>query len=89
MSFRYALAPFIPFRDAEACARVRAIRRADITRHSNPAFRIEVIDDRSSFYSRFAIDIVTRIQRARRERDDAASSSCRSGRCRSTASPRR
>jgi len=65
MSFRYALAPFIPFRDAEACARVRAIRRADLTRHSNPAFRIEVIDDKVQFYSRFAIDLVSRIVAAR------------------------
>jgi len=65
--FSYSLSSFIAFRDAAECARVRAIRRADITRHSNPAFRIEVIDEPIGFYSRFAIDIVTRIQRAAEE----------------------
>lgn len=65
--FSYSLSSFISFRDAAECARVRAIRRADITRHKNPAFRIEVIDDPIGFYSRFAIDIVTRIQRAAEE----------------------
>ena len=65
MPFRYALSPFIPFRDEEACARVRAITRSEITRHANDRFRIEVIDDRVQFYSRFAIDIVSRIQKAR------------------------
>ena len=65
--FSYSLASFIAFRDAAECARVRAIRRADITRHRNPAFRIEVIDEPIGFYSRFAIDIVTRIQRAAEE----------------------
>jgi glucosamine-6-phosphate deaminase len=67
MPFRYALASFIPFRDEAACARVRAIKRSEIARHPNPNFHIEVIDDRVQFYSRFAIDIVSRIQRARDE----------------------
>ena len=58
MAFRYSMSRFIPFRDEKACARVRAIRRRDITRHPNERFRIEVIDDRAQFYSRFAIDIV-------------------------------
>ena len=62
--FAYSLAPFIPFRDVAACARVRAIRRADIATHPNPAFQIEVIDDRMHFFSRFAIDLVSRIDRA-------------------------
>jgi hypothetical protein len=35
MPFRYSMSSFIPFRDAEACARVRAIRRADLARHRN------------------------------------------------------
>lgn len=67
MPFRYSLAPFISYRDADVCARVRAIRRAEIATHPNPAFRIEVIDGPTEFYSRFAIDIVSRIQRARDE----------------------
>lgn len=65
MAFRYPLADFIPFRDEKACARVRAIRRQDLAKHPNPRFRIEVIDDKVTFYSRFAIDIVTRIAKAR------------------------
>ncbi len=65
MSFRYNLARFIPYRDAEVCARVRAITREEITRHPNPEFRIRVIDDRAQFYFDFALDIVTRIREAR------------------------
>ncbi|MGC8667859.1 MAG: hypothetical protein ACP5VE_07100 [Chthonomonadales bacterium] len=64
MSFRYDLARFIPFRDAEACARVRAITRDEITRHPNPQFRIRVMEDRAQFYFEFALDIVTRIREA-------------------------
>ena len=67
MAFHYSPAPFIPYRDEEVCARVRAIRRSQITSHPNPGFRIEVIDGATQFYSRFAIDIVTRIQRAAEE----------------------
>ena len=65
--FRYSLAPFIAFRDLNACARVRAIRRADIARHANPVFRIEVIETPLEFFSRFAVDIVSRISRTRDE----------------------
>lgn len=64
MPFDYKLSKFIPFRDDAACARVRAIGRRDITRHANPAFRIDVIDDKVQFYSRFALDIVERIARS-------------------------
>jgi hypothetical protein len=55
--FQYALSSFIPFRDEAACGRIRAIKRSAITRRANPNFRIEVIDERMHFYSRFAIDI--------------------------------
>lgn len=64
MAWTYSPSKWIPFRDAAACARVRAIRRENITRHPNKAFRIEVIDDKVQFYSRFAIDLVTRILQA-------------------------
>ncbi len=64
MPFRYSLSKFIPFRDEAACARVRAIRRKDLCRHPNKDFRIEIIDDKIQFYSRFAVDIVARIKRA-------------------------
>jgi glucosamine-6-phosphate deaminase len=64
MAFRYPLSKFIPFRDEKACARVRAIRKGDLAKHRNPRFRIEVIEDKTQFYARFAIDLVQRIQRA-------------------------
>ncbi|HXG60409.1 MAG TPA: hypothetical protein VNO22_03460 [Planctomycetota bacterium] len=67
MAFTYSPAKFIPFRDVEACRRVRAIRKADIARHPNPAFRIEVIEDRTEFYARFALDLVARIRKAAEE----------------------
>jgi glucosamine-6-phosphate deaminase len=64
MAFQYSLSKFIPYRNEKVCARVRGIRKADITKHPNRDFRIEVIEDKPQFYSRFAVDIVTRIQKA-------------------------
>jgi glucosamine-6-phosphate deaminase len=64
MSFTYSMAQFITFRDAAACARVRAIRRQDLCRHPNPDFKIAIIDNAVEFYSRFAVDIVSRIAAA-------------------------
>lgn len=61
MTFAHDFARFIPFRDAAACARVRIISRCDLPRHPNPQFHIEVIEDRSQFYYRFALDLVRRI----------------------------
>lgn len=65
--FSYSLAQFIPFRDREACERVRRIPRQEICRHPNPEFKIRIIDDRESFYVEFALDLVTRIARSREE----------------------
>ena len=65
--FKPDLAQFIPFRDAEACARVRSITRDEITRHPNSDFKIRVIDDPVTFYAEFATDLVSRIVRARDE----------------------
>lgn len=61
-NFRYELASFIPFRDTAACERVRRITKEEITQHSNPDFKIRVIDDTGDFYFAFALDIVTRIR---------------------------
>lgn len=63
--FRTDLATISTFRDADACARARAIPRADITRHPNPDFRIRVIDDAQAFYGSFADDLVGRIRASR------------------------
>src|SRR5881628_2403704 len=62
MTFGYNLAQFIPFRDAAACGRVRAIKKEDISRHANPEFRIRVIEDPAEFYLQFALDIVLRLK---------------------------
>jgi glucosamine-6-phosphate deaminase len=43
--FTFAPASFIPFRDTKVIARVRAIKREQITKHRNPDFRIRVIPD--------------------------------------------
>ncbi len=67
MAFDFSMADFIPFRDREACARVRAIRRADICDHPNPDFRIRVIEDADSFFLAFALDMVERIRLAAEE----------------------
>ncbi len=64
MSFKYDPAEFIAFKDAQACARVRAIKKQDITKHGNPDFEINVIEDRAQFYGAFATDIVARIKQA-------------------------
>ena len=62
--FTYDLSKFIPFRDAAACARVRSIKKQDITKHPNPQFKIRVIEDASTLAFEFALDIVTRIRKA-------------------------
>ena len=59
--FNFEPAPFIPFRDKEAIARARAIRREDITRHDNPDYRIRVLPDAEIFPNRIE-DTVTRIR---------------------------
>jgi glucosamine-6-phosphate deaminase len=67
VAFQPALAKFISFQDPAACARVRAIKRADICKHANPDFRIRVVEDSAQFYLEFALDIISRIQRAQAE----------------------
>lgn len=67
MPFEYDLARFIPFRDADACARVRAIPKSELAYHPNPDFHIKIINDLSLFYFAFALDIVERIRQAREE----------------------
>jgi glucosamine-6-phosphate deaminase len=67
VEFTYDLARFISFRDAEVCARVRRIKRDELTQHPNPDFRIGVVDEPEEFYRRFAEDFVGRIRTARVE----------------------
>ncbi len=62
--FTYNLSKFIPFRERKVCAKVRAIKKEEITRHPNPEFKIRVIEDPAKFYFKFALNIVTRIKEA-------------------------
>jgi glucosamine-6-phosphate deaminase len=49
---------------------VRAIRRADLTRHPNPDFHVDVVEDPHQFYGAFAEDLVGRVREARDEGRD-------------------
>ncbi len=62
--FNYALAKFLPFQDEEECARVRKIKKEEICKHSNPEFKIRIIEKPEDFYLEFALDIVGRIKKA-------------------------
>lgn len=64
VGFDFDLSPFIPFRDRAVCARVRRIRKVELTQHPNPDFRIRIIEDASAFYLEFALDIVARLRAA-------------------------
>lgn len=65
--FRYNLANFITFRDYDECRRVAAISKSEICNHPNPDFKIRVIEEAQDFYHQFALDLVTRIVKARDE----------------------
>ncbi|MFA7159875.1 MAG: hypothetical protein WC299_11285 [Kiritimatiellia bacterium] len=62
--FNYDLAEFLPFKDKAVCERVRKIRRADICKHPNKNFRIDVIEQDDAFGFAFLLDIVTGIKRS-------------------------
>ena len=61
--FDFRMAKWMPFQDQKECRRVAAIKRADITKHPNPNFKIEVLDD-DEFIFRMIEDIFFRIKRA-------------------------
>src|ERR1051325_2846089 len=64
--FRYAPSKYVPFRDVEAIARCRAIKREDIDKHRNPDFRIRVVKDADVPFLNLT-DFVTRVKRANDE----------------------
>jgi len=43
--FKHKIFDAMPFQDMEACKKVRAIKKEDIAKHSNLAFKIEVVPD--------------------------------------------
>lgn len=61
--FEYRMSRWLPFQDQEACRRVRAIKREEITVHPNPDFKIRVVKDRE-FPFRLVMDIFGRIKQA-------------------------
>ncbi len=61
--FSYAPAEFIPFRDRAVIERVRRIKRADITKHKNPEFKITVLPDEDVEFM-WITDMFHRIQTA-------------------------
>ena len=61
--FQFEPHEVVPFRDREAIERVRRIKREDITRHSNPDFRIHVVRD-SALGPIPLIDRVSRLKTA-------------------------
>jgi len=44
-AFHFEPASFVPFRDKEAVARVRAIPREKLDQHANPDYRIRILPD--------------------------------------------
>src|SRR4051812_31482904 len=62
--FKYAPSPHVPFRDVEAIARCRAIKREDIDKHKNPDFKIRVVKDVDVPFM-FVTDMFSRIVQSR------------------------
>ena len=65
-TFSYEPSKWVPFRDLKVIERCRRITRAEITRHSNPDFRIRVVKDDDLLFLWFT-DLVSRIHLAREE----------------------
>lgn len=61
--FTFAPADFIPFRDTRVIARVRRLKREDITKHRNPEFRISVVPD-AEFEFKWITDMFFKIKDA-------------------------
>ncbi|MCX7868360.1 MAG: hypothetical protein N2322_00255 [Terrimicrobiaceae bacterium] len=62
-SFSFEPAVFVPFRDKEAVARVKAIPREELARHPNPDYRIRIMPD-ADLEPLWIADIVGRIRRS-------------------------
>lgn len=61
--FDYGMARWLPFQDAEACKRARAIKKEDFAQHPNPDFKIHILGD-AEFPFRLVLDIFSRIKQA-------------------------
>ena len=65
--FSFDIAKFIPYRDRKVCEKVRSIKRGEVCCHSNPEFKIRIVEVTDTFYLQFALDIVCRIRHALEE----------------------
>ncbi len=61
--FTYDAAQCVPFKDKEVIARCRAIKREDIDKHSNPDFKIKVVQDEDATFIWFS-DLISRLKLA-------------------------
>lgn len=64
--FKHGISKWAPFRDSEICKKVRNITKEDITKHTNPDFKIEVKKDSDLAFMRIW-DIFSRIKKASEE----------------------
>jgi len=62
MDWQFDPAPFLPFTDRAECARVRAIRKADLCTHPRENFRIRIIESAEQFAFSYILDIVAGIK---------------------------
>ena len=62
-NFVFEPAECIPFRDKEAIARCRAIKREDLEKHPNPDFKIKIVPGEDVAFLWFA-DLIARIRRS-------------------------
>ena len=61
--WNYQMARWMPFQDQEACERVRAVKREDITKTPSPHLKVTVLRD-DEFLFRMIMDIFGRIKQA-------------------------
>jgi len=61
--FEYSPSKYIPFRDKKVIERCRTIKREDITKHPNPDFKIQVVND-ADFEFIWVTDMFSRINKA-------------------------
>jgi 6-phosphogluconolactonase/glucosamine-6-phosphate isomerase/deaminase len=62
-AFNFSPAPWVPFQDKAVLDKVRRMRREDMEKHDNPAFKIKIVPDVTSLW---IADMILRI----RESDD-------------------
>ncbi len=63
-NWKFEPAKFLSFRDQEACAKVRKIKREDLCKHPNENFKIRIVEDQANFYFQFVTHIIAGIKKA-------------------------